>query len=103
MDPESLQPKITDANDIFEIYRCGINIAFEFQGKGYCTLEHMSSVMRPYEATNEMIKINRSISNLNDTQGIYKGFKMGCNDKGILVGIVEFEMPTGEIKGFNIF
>ena len=54
MDPESLQSKITNAKDIFEIYRCGINIAFEFQGKGYCPLEHMSSVMRPYEATNEM-------------------------------------------------
>lgn len=103
MIPGSLQPKITEAKDIFKIYSCGINMAFEFKGKGYCPLEHMSSVRRPYAATNEMFKINRAIFKLNGMNGTYKGFKMGCDDKGNLVGIVQFEMPTGEIKDFNIF
>ena len=103
MCPESLQPKITNAKDIFNMYSCGINIGFEFQGKGYFPLEYMSSAKRPYAATTELIKINKAIFKHNGVKGTYKGFEMGCDNKDNLVGIVHFEMPMGEIQNFNIF
>lgn len=104
MIPGTLEPKVTEDKDIFELYsKCGINVAFEFQGKGYCSLEPINRTRRPYAAVNEMTKINRAIYKFNSVEGTYKRFQLGNNDKGVLLGLVEFEMPTGEIKNFNIF
>lgn len=104
MTPGTLEPKITADKDIFELYsKCGINVAFEFQEKGYCSLEPINRLRRPYVAVNEMIKINRAIYKLNSVEGTYKRFQLGNDDKGILLGLVEFKMTTGEIRNFNIF
>lgn len=50
-----------------------------------------------------MEKINREICKLNSIKGSYIGFQLGCNDKGILMGLVKFKTPTGEIDFYNIF
>lgn len=104
MIPGTLQPKITESKDIFQLYsECSSNIAFEFQNKGYCSLEPMSSVRRPNVITHILMKINKEISKLNSIDGTYKGFRLGCNKQGKLIGLVDFETPTMGKKSFNIF
>ena len=62
MIPGTLQPKITEDKDIFMLYSRGsMNVAFEFQGKGYCSLEPMSANRRPYAAVQAMLKITKVI------------------------------------------
>lgn len=102
--PGTLKPIIKDAKDIFSMYsQYGVNIAFEFHGKGYSSLEPIGCDRKPFDAALEMININKNITKLYSVNGTYKGFQMGCNDKGELLGLVEFETPEGEIKQFNIF
>lgn len=104
MIPGTLEPKITEDKDIFEIYsKCSANIAFEFQEKGYCSLVPLNCTRRPYVVINQMKKINREIYKLNCIKGTYVGFQLRCNDQGILVGLVEFKTPTGKINFYNIF
>ena len=104
MIPGTLEPKITDDKDIFNIYStCSANIAFEFHGKGYCSLELLNCTRRPYAAIDEMTKINREIYKLNSIKGSYIGFQLECNDKGISMGLVKFMTPTGETNFYNIF
>ena len=104
MIPGTLQPEITASKDIFELYsKCSSNIAFEFQNKGYCSLEPMSSIRRPSEVTYTLIRINIQISKLNSIDGTYKGFRLGCNKQGKLMGLVDFETPTRERTCFDIF
>lgn len=104
MIPGTLEPKITDDKDIFNIYStCSANIAFEFHGRGFCNCEPLSCTRRPQIATYEMIEINRKIYKLNSIKGSYIGFQLGCNNKGILIGLVKFMTPTGEINLYNIF
>ena len=101
MIPESLEPKITEINEIFELYKLGINLSFEFDGKAYSPLAQMSQARRPVDATQKLFEINRKISKLNNVTGTYMGFQF---DKEIddLVGYVKFGTPSGEVK-FNIF
>ena len=102
MIPGTLQPKITEMKDIFKLYACGINLAFEFEGKAYHTLSQMSQARRPLDATRKLFEIRKKISKLNDVEGIYKDFKF-CNKDNVLLGLVKFETPIGELKIFNIF
>jgi hypothetical protein len=100
----TLEPKVTQDKDIFELYsKCGVNISFEFQKKAYCSLEPMNHSRRPYVAVKEIIKINKAICKLNSVEGTYKSFQLGCDDEGKLLGIAEFEFATGEKKFLNIF
>lgn len=102
--PGTMNPKITENKDIFEIYsRCSANIAFELQGKCYLSLEQMNSTRRPYDAMSELIKINREIFKLNELNGTYKRFHLEKDKKGCILGIVEFKMPTGKTITKNIF
>lgn len=104
MIPGTLQPKITASKDIFELYsKCSSNIAFEFQNKGYCPLEPMNSIRRPSVATYTLIQIKREISKLNSIDGTYRGFRLGCNKQGKLMGLVDFETPTRGKICFDIF
>lgn len=102
--PGTLQPKITENKDIFELYsKGGINTSFEFQEKRYCSLEPMSVNRKPYAAVQEMTQITKVIYKLNAVEGTYKGFQFGCSKQGELLGIVKFELPTKEEKFFDIF
>lgn len=101
MIPGTLQPKITDIKDIFELYKLGINLAFELDGKAYSPLSQMSQARRPIDATQKLFDINREISKLNDVKGTYTGFKF-CKKGVALVGYVKFETPSGELN-FDIF
>lgn len=104
MIPGTLEPKITEDKDIFEIYsKQSANISFEFQEKSYYSLEPVNRTRRPYVAIIEMIKINREIYKFNSIEGTYIGFQLGCDDKGNLVGFVSFKTPTGKINFYNIF
>ena len=60
----TLQPKITEMKDIFKLYACGINLAFEFEGKAYYTLSQMSQARRPLDATRKLFEIKKKYSNL---------------------------------------
>lgn len=100
----TMEPKITKNEDIFKLYsRCGVNMMFEFDGKGYIPIDSMMSNRRPRDASQEMIKIDREIRKLHHVEGIYKRFQLGCDQNGILLGLVEFEAPTGEKNLINIF
>ncbi len=104
MIPGSMEPKITKNEDIFNLYsRCGVNLMFEFNGKGYAPLNSMMSNRRPKDASEEMIKINKEIRKLHNVEGAYRRFQLGCDQNGILLGLVEFEAPTGEKNLINIF
>lgn len=100
----SMEPKITKNEDIFKFYsKHGINIMFEINNKGYVPLSSMMSNRRPWEVSQEMIKIDNEIRKLHHMEGVYKKFHLGCDQNGMLVGLVEFEMPTGEQNLINIF
>ena len=101
MIPESLEPKITEINEIFELYKLGVNLSFELDGKAYSPLSQMSQARRPVDATQKLFDINRKISKLNDVKGTYMGFQFD-KELDILVGYVKFGTPSGELK-FNIF
>lgn len=104
MIPGTMEPKIKIDKDIFKIYsKCSINIPFEFQGKGYCSLNPMCSNRRPIETSQELIEISKNIYKLSSEEGKYKGFQFGYTETGFFLGLVEFETPTGEIKYINIF
>lgn len=104
MIPGTLKPKITDSKDIFNIYsKCSVNIPFEFRGKGYCPMEPLSSTRRPHAAVAEMMKFKKKIDELKSINGLYRGFQIIYNDKGILNGCVKFEMPTGETEVHIVF
>lgn len=40
MIPGNLSPKIITSKDIYDLYRHKLNVCFEFEGKGYMSLEH---------------------------------------------------------------
>lgn len=101
MIPESLEPKITEINEIFELYKLGVNLSFELDGKAYSPLSQMSRARRPVDATQKLFDINRKISKLNDVKGTYMGFQFD-KEADILAGYVKFGTPSGELK-FNIF
>lgn len=104
MIPGTLQPKITENKDIFMLYSKGsMNVAFEFQGKGYCSLEPMSANRKPYAAGQVMLKITEVIHEMNSVDGIYKGFQFGRGRRGELLGLVKFELATKETKYYDIF
>lgn len=101
---ESMEPKITKNEEIFKIYsKCGFNMMFEINNKGYIPLDSMMSNRRPRDASQEIIKIDCEIRKLHHVEGIYKRFQLGCDQNGILLGLVEFEAPTGEKNLVNIF
>ena len=104
MIPGSLEPKITSSKDIFTLYsKCSVNIAFEFQEKGYCSLTPMNSMRRPYEAVDEMTKIRKKIYMLDDLKESYMGFQFACDYDGFLMGLVKFKTPSGMMALYNIF
>lgn len=102
MIPKTLQPKITEMKDIFKLYACGFNLAFEFEGKAYQRLSQMSQARRPLDATRKLFEMKKKISELNDVEGTYKDFKL-CSKDNVLQWFVELETPEGELKIFNIF
>lgn len=100
----SMEPKITKNEEIFKLYsKCGFNMMFEINDKGYIPLSSMMSNRRPWEVSQEMIKIDREIQKLHHEEGIYKNFQFGCDQNGFLLGLVEFETSTGEKTLHNIF
>ena len=100
----TLEPKITENKDIFDLYSKGrINLSFEFHGKGYCSAEPMCLNRRPIAASREVMKISKGLRKLHEENGKYKGFQLGCDEAGKLLGLVEFEMLTGERKFIDIF
>lgn len=58
---------------------------------------------RPIAASREVMKISKGIRKLHEENGKYKGFQLGCDEAGKLLGLVEFEMLTGERKFIDIF
>ena len=103
MIPGTLEPKITNDNDLFKLYSQGLNVSFEFEEVGYCSIRPMSCTRRPNEAVQEMLKIDKNILSLNDFDGKYIGFTMGRSKEGKLLGVVEFEINNGEKMRKNIF
>lgn len=104
MIPGTLEPKIIEDKNIFDLYSKGrVNVCFEFHGKGYCSMEPICLSRRPIAVSRELIKISKGIRNLHEEDGEYKGFQFGCDEEGKLLGLVEFEMLTGERKFIDIF
>lgn len=104
MVPGTLEPKISRDKDIFAIYsKEAMNISFEFEGKGYCSLDPITLKRNPSRATEQMIRINKNIRKLNDLADDYKKFRFERSKEGFLIGIVEFENPGNKILEYNIF
>ena len=76
--PGSLEPKITEGIDFFELYSKGrLNVGFEFRDKCYIPLEQISTSLKPYFVTHNMCEINRNIFKANKINGEYKGVEFG--------------------------
>lgn len=101
--PGSLEPKITEASEILEYYKAGINIGFDLEGKTYAPLEQLGVNRRPVDANSQLIRIKKSIRKLFGIVKKYEGFYFACNREGRLLGIVEFESKTGDKLRKNIF
>ena len=96
--PGSLQFKVTSEEDIFEIYSKGsINTCFEFENKEYAPLDPITSTRNPCRAVEQMKIINKNIRKLNDCAQEYKGFRFEIDNKGLLIGMVEFENSKQEV------
>ena len=101
--PGSSQFKVTREEDIFEIYsKIALNIFFEFENKGYVSLDPITSTRNPLRAVEQMMTINKNIRKLNDCAADYKGFKLETDNEGLLMGMVEFENSKQEVLRINI-
>lgn len=100
--PETINLKITNDKDIFELYRNANNIAFELGGKCYMSSYPISVIRRPLDATLKLIKIKKQIKEFKSENGTYTRFQFG-HDKNGLVGIVMFKKSTGELISKIIF
>lgn len=104
MIPGSLEPKIEDCKDIFKLYsQCSVNLAFEFEGKGYASMRPITSNRRPYESSEMIIQIRKTIKKLEHVEGSYLGFAFELNREGNLLGLLKFRTKAGKVCFYNIF
>lgn len=103
MIPGSLEPKIEDCKDIFQLYsQCSVNLAFEFEGKGYASIRPIMSNRRPYESSEMIRQIRKTIKKLEDFESSYLGFDFVSNREGIF-GLIKFRTKEGKVCFHNIF
>lgn len=103
MIPGSLEPKIEDCKDIFQLYsQCSVNLAFEFEGKGYASIRPIMSNRRPYESSEMIRQIRKTIKKLEDFESSYLGFDFVSNREGIF-GLIKFRTKEGKVCFCNIF
>lgn len=103
MIPGSLEPKIEDCKDIFQLYsQCSVNLAFEFEGKGYASIRPIMSNRRPDESSEMIRQIRKIIKKLEDFESSYLGFDFVSNREGIF-GLIKFRTKEGKVCSRNIF
>lgn len=103
MIPGSLEPKIEDCKDIFQLYsQCSVNLAFEFEGKGYASIRPIMSNRRPYESSEMIRQIRKTIKKLEDFESSYLGFDFVSDREGIF-GLIKFRTKEGKVCFCNIF
>lgn len=85
--PGSLEPKITEDTDFFELYSKGrLNVGFEFRNKCYIPLELISVSLKPDFVVRKVCEINRHIFEANKINGEYKGIEFArCGNKLLLL------------------
>lgn len=104
MIPGSLKPKIEDCKDIFQLYsQCSVNLAFEFEGKGYASMRPIMSNRRPYESSEMITQIRKKIEELDGGGGLYLGFAFEFDGEGCLLGLVKLKTKADEVCEYNIF
>lgn len=104
MIPGSLKPKIEDCKDIFQLYsQCSVNLAFEFEDKGYAFMRTIMSNRRPYESSEMITQIRKKIEELDGGEGLYLGFAFESDGEGHLLGLVKLKTKAGEVCEYNIF
>lgn len=103
MIPGSLEPKIEDCKDIFQLYsQCSVNLSFEFEGKGYASIRPIMSNRRPYESSEMIRQIRKTIKKLEDFESSYLGFDFVSDREGIF-GLIKFRTKEGKVCFCNIF
>lgn len=103
MIPGSLEPKIEDCKDIFQLYsQCSVNLAFEFEGKGYASIRPIMSNRRPYESSEMIRQIRKTIKKLEDFESSYLGFDFVSDREGVF-GLIKFRTKEGKVCFCNIF
>lgn len=104
MVPGSLNPKITDGDDIFELYSKGkMNAMFELDGKGYGSMEPLSSSRHPYRAVKQLTRINRNISQLSAKVKEYMGLEIVVGADNCLHSIVSYVNNDDKVMKCDIF
>lgn len=104
MIPGSLELKIEDSKDLFQLYsQCSVNLAFEFEGKGYSPLRPIMLNRRPYESLEIITQIRKTIKKIEEIEGSYLGFYLESNRVGSVSGLIKFRTKAGKICGQNIF
>lgn len=87
--PYSIQPTITNDNDIYELYSNKLNLAFDFEGHGYITIETgITGSENKIANVNCLNQLKKKLRNLQFSEDDYVGFTP-YNNEGIS-GIIKF-------------
>lgn len=101
--PGSISPNITNEEDIFNIIRNGININFEFNQKGYLTIEPMNTVRNPIFVNDIMSEISKMIRAFRNSDESYIGFELKRQDDGVFIGVAKFRTEKETTKIYQLF
>lgn len=98
----SLDYVITDSKELFEMYSSGVNLAFEFDGVGYASINPIMSSKCPWVVTETIININKKIFELREKRENCVGVKM-ANNNGFLAFVVAFKTDeTGMLECYDL-
>ena len=102
MKPNSMSFKINESKDIFSLYTQGINIGFEFNGKGYMPLPGISAARNPISSVFQLNKISHNIDKISNCVKEYIDFHFENGQNNELKGMIVFKSYDDKTHKFDV-
>lgn len=97
-----LQNPITDSKDIFNLYKRGLNITFEFEGEVFSQMDSITASRHSRTVVYQLDVISKNIEKLALCALRYVSFDFQCDSEGRLCGLVTYVTYNNQIKRCNI-
>ena len=85
MIPGSVEPKVVKSEDIYSLYKAGLNILFELDGKGYCLTKGISKNGYPFAVIQALQSIINNIARLDVDGNVCKSVEIQSSIEGYLM------------------
>lgn len=100
--PGSLEPKIKNSTDIYKLYRCNTNTAFELDGKAYHPLQFIVMSGRPSIAIDTLHQIIKHVHNLDVNGNECEFVVFDAAPDNHFVILARIKTISGEKKYFDL-